>query len=75
MLSAQGTLSFVLLDDALGYLLLFRCPGSSVPLFWGTDAEAGDVLLLSTREAPGIAQFPPGCAYEVWPSAACPDEY
>ncbi len=55
----------MLLDEVLGYLLLFRCPGSSVPLYWGTDSDAGDVLLLSTHEAPGIAQFPPGCAYEV----------
>ena len=62
----------MLFDEVLSYLLLFRCPGSSVPLYWGTDADAGDVLLLSTREAPGIAQFPPGCAYEVCLPATSP---
>ena len=62
----------MLFDEILSYLLLFRCPGSSVPLYWGTDADAGDVLLLSTRETNGIAQFPHGCAYEVCRSAAGP---
>ena len=62
----------MLFDEILGYLLLFRCPGSSAPLYWGTNEDAGDVLLLSTREAPGVAQFPPGCAYEVCPKAASP---
>ena len=75
VLPAQGSLSFMLFDEILGYLLLFRCPGSSMPLYWGTDADANDVLLLSTREARGVAQFPPGCAYEVSMLAASHENY
>ena len=64
----------MLYDEVLGYLLLFRCPSAlapSVPLYWGTDADGGDVLLLSTHEAPGLALFPPGCAFEVCSTASC----
>ena len=55
----------MLFDEVLGYLLLFRCPGHSLPLYWGTDTDSGEVLLLSARAAPGLSLFPPGCAFEV----------
>lgn len=38
----QGTMSFVLYDESMQYMLVHRCPGAdSTPLFWGPDRANG----------------------------------
>jgi asparagine synthetase B (glutamine-hydrolysing) len=63
----QGDFSIMVYDSNCGYFLAARSSCGTHPLYWGTEEGNEEVAIVSTKKD-GLADFPPGCLFEVSPS-------